>query len=124
MAGATTCPRCGARVSAFAAGCSACGEDLEAHARRARIAAETAAIARPRRTVRLPPVRVPRPAISGWAWAYLAITVFFVVYVPVLGALLGVGGIAHGVFEGLPRWIALCAALTAAGVLFTFAPLV
>ena len=122
MAGATTCPRCGARVSAFAAGCAACGEDLEAHARRARIAAENRAPAAPRRGPRLPHIPIPRPALSGWTWAYLAVTAFFVVYVPVLGALLGAIGVMHGVFEGLPRWIALCGLLTAVGVALALAP--
>lgn len=123
MAGATTCPRCGARASAFAAGCASCGEDLEAHARRVRMAAETAAVARPERRLKLPRVALPRPAVSGWAAAYLAITLFFVAFVPVLGALLGAVGVMHGVFEGLPRWIALCGALTAAGVVLALAPL-
>ena len=110
-------------MSAFAAGCAACGEDLEAHARRRRLAAEATAAEGAPRAPRLPRVSIPRPALSGWAWAYLAIALFFVLYVPVLGALLGALGLMHGIFEGLPRWIALCGLLTAAGAALALAPL-
>jgi hypothetical protein len=96
---ARRCPECGARVSAFAAGCASCGADLEAYARRERLAAEAAATA-PRRGPRLPRPSLPRPSVSVAEGAWLAATVFCVAFVSALGILLAVLGGMHGVYEG------------------------
>ncbi len=77
MAGATTCPECGGRVSAYAAGCEHCGADLDAH----------------RRTVRdtTPVGRAPRewtfPLTRG-ELAWLLPTLFFALYVSPVGVLM------------------------------------
>ena len=102
MAGATTCPECGARVSAFAAGCAKCGADLELHARQQRLAAAQAPTAR---GPRLPRPALPRPDLSVPEGAFLAITVFSAFFVSVLGIVLGLIGVMHGVYED-KRWLA------------------
>jgi fatty acid desaturase len=90
-------------VSAFAAGCGVCGADLEAHHRRARMAAAEEA-ARPKRWYER--IDLPRPQISPLESVYLAVTVFAVIVLALLGAL-------HGFYED--RWwlMALFAALAA-----------
>jgi hypothetical protein len=95
---ARRCPECGAKVSAFAAGCASCGADLEAHARRERLAAEAA----PAR--RLPKLSLPRPEITPLEAAWLAATAFAVAFVSALGILLAVLGAMHGVYEAR-RWL-------------------
>jgi hypothetical protein len=108
MAGATTCPECGARVSAYAAGCESCGADLEAHARRRRLQVADEAAAR-----RLAPVDWSAIPLSRWEGVYLVVTVFAVVWLSALGILLGVLGAMHGFYEGRRRWMVLCGALAA-----------
>lgn len=118
MAGATTCPECGARVSAYAAGCESCGADLEAHARQRRLQAADEAAAR-----RLAPVDWSAIPVKPWAAAYLAVTVFAVVWISAVGILLGVLGVMHGFYEGRRRWMALCGALAAVALALELARL-
>ena len=108
MASTTTCPECGARVSAYAAGCESCGADLEAHARRRRLEANDELAAR-----RLAPVDWSAIPVSRWEAVYLVVTVFAVIWISVLGILLGVLGAMHGFYEGRRRWMVLCGALAA-----------
>ena len=112
MAGATTCPECGKRVSAFAAGC-VCGADLEAYARRRR-AEEVAYEERPRRLPRIELAK--RWPLSVAESVYLALTIAAVIWVSVLGILLGVLGVMHGHYEGRTWWAVLCGALAAAAL--------
>ena len=102
-------------MSAFAAGCAKCGADLEAHARRARLATATVHTD-PRR--RLPRPSLPRPEISIPEAAFLAATVFCAFFVSVLGLVLALLGVMHGVFEDRRGVIAVFAvlALVAAGL--------
>jgi hypothetical protein len=95
---ARRCPECGAKVSAFAAGCASCGADLEAHARRERLAAEAA----PAR--RIPRISLPRPEVTAVEAAWLAGTVFAVAFVSALGILMAVLGGMHAVYESR-RWL-------------------
>ena len=108
MAGATTCPECGARVSAYAAGCESCGADLEAHARRRRLQAADEVAAR-----RLAPIDWSALPLSRWEAVYLVVTVFAVIWISVVGILLGVLGVMHGSYEGRRAWMAICGALAA-----------
>jgi hypothetical protein len=55
----------------------------------------------------------PRVRLSGTAVAYLVVTVFAVVFVSVLGIVLGLLGVLHGHYEGSRGWMALCGALAA-----------
>ena len=113
MAGATTCPECGARVSAYAAGCEACGADLEAHARRRRLEASDVQAAR-----RLAPVDWSGIPVTRWEAVYLVATVFAVIWISVLGILLGVLGAMHGFYEGRRWWMVLCIVLAAIALAF------
>ena len=108
MAGATTCPECGSRVSAYAAGCEKCGADLEAHARRRRLQEADEVAAR-----RLAPIDWGSLPVSRWEAVYLLGTVFAVIWISVLGIVLGVLGAMHGFYEGRRGWMALCGALAA-----------
>ncbi len=54
---------------------------------------------------------LPRP--SRAQVAYLAVTVFAVAFVSVLGILLGLLGALHGHYEGSRGWMVLFAALAA-----------
>jgi len=94
MATARSCPECGKRVSAFAAGCEHCGADLEAHARRERLTAVPGGAPRRGRTrTRGRTVSLPRPAIGPAAAGYLAATLFAALFLAPLGLLLaGLGG--------------------------------
>ena len=94
-------------MSSFAAGCVVCGADLEAHHRRARLAAEQA----PPRRRRLP--ELPEIAISPLEWVYLAATVFAVLWISVLGIVLGLIGALHGYYEDKWWLMLLFAALAA-----------
>ncbi len=78
MANATTCPSCGGRVSAYAAGCEHCGADLDAHRRDLR---QTTPLGRPPREWTFPLT----PGELGW----LLPTLFFALYVAPLGVLMG-----------------------------------
>ena len=111
MASATTCPECGARVSAYAAGCESCGADLEAHARRRRRAEADEVASR-----RLAPIDWSALPLSRWEAVYLAVTVFAVIWISVLGIVLGLLGVMHGFCEGRRGWMALCGALAAAAL--------
>ena len=108
MAGATTCPECGKRVSAYAAGCEACGADLEAHARRRRMEESDELAAR-----RLAPVDWSALPLTRWEAVYLVITIFAVIWVSVIGIVLGALGAMHGFYEDRRTWMVLCAALAA-----------
>ena len=118
MASATTCPECGARVSAYAAGCEACGADLEAHARRRRLEAADEVAAR-----RLAPIDWSGLPVSAWEAVYLVVTVFAVIWVSVLGIVLGLLGAMHGFYEGRRGWMALCGVLAAAALALELARL-
>ncbi len=109
MAGATTCPVCGARVSAYAAGCESCGADLEAHARRRRMDESDELAAR-----RLAPIDWSALPLSRWEAVYLVITIFAVIWISVLGIVLGALGAMHGFYEDRRVWMAVC--LVLAGV--------
>ena len=112
MAGATTCPACGGRVSAYAAGCEHCGEDLEAHARRARLEAANA-----------PPPRGPSRLRTGLGTAIgrlgvtraeavvLVLTLLTLAYLPALALVPAGLAVMHGVFEGRRGWTALFTAI-------------
>jgi hypothetical protein len=106
---ARKCPECGARVSAFAAGCAACGADLEAYHRRERLAAEQRAAAPSRR--RLPRPSLPRPGLTLLEGTWLAATVFAVAFVSALGLFLAFLGGMHGYFEGRRTMLVLYAVL-------------
>jgi hypothetical protein len=108
MAGATTCPECGGRVRPYAAGCEHCGADLEAHARRRRLQAADEVASR-----RLAPIDWAAIPLSRWEAIYLVVTIFAVVWISVLGILLGVLGAMHGYYEGRRGWMILCGALAA-----------
>ena len=108
MAGATTCPECGARVSAYAAGCENCGADLEAHARRRRLAEADEVAAR-----RLAPIDWSAIPLSRWEAVYLVVTVFAVIWISVVGIVLAALGAMHGFYERGRRWMLLCLALGA-----------
>lgn len=108
MAGATTCPECGARVSAYAAGCEACGADLEAHARRQRLQASDELAAR-----RLAPIDWGSIPVSRWEAVYLVATIFAVIWISVLGIVLGLLGVMHGFYEDRRGWMAVCGVLAA-----------
>ena len=109
MSTARTCPECGARVSAFAAGCSACGADLEAYHRRERLAREQEAATPARR--RLPRPNIPRPDVSFLEGLWLVITVFAVPFLSALAILLAVLGGLHGFYEGRRGLVAIYAVL-------------
>lgn len=103
VAVAQTCPECGARVSAFAAGCAVCGADLEAYARQRRLAQEREAAGGSggaARRVSLPSVRIPAFGLSAIDAILLGVALFFTLFVPVLGILCAVLGIMHGHYEG------------------------
>ena len=106
MAGATTCPECGKRVSAYAAGCEACGADLEAHARRRRTEQADELAAR-----RIAPIDWGALPLSRWEAVYLVLTVFAVVWISVLGIVLGALGAMHGFYEDRRPWMVLCVVL-------------
>lgn len=108
MAGATTCPECGARVSAYAAGCEACGADLEAHARRRRLEAADEVASR-----RLAPIDWGSLPVSRWEAVYLVATIFAVIWISVLGIVLGLLGAMHGFYEDRRGWMTVCLALAA-----------
>lgn len=108
MAGATTCPECGKRVSAFAAGC-VCGADLEAYARQRRFEQDVAE----RKTLRWPTLESPVSLLEG---GYLALTLFAVIWLSVLGVVLGLLGVMHGYFEERRTWMVVCGVLAAAGL--------
>jgi hypothetical protein len=93
VSGAATCPECGSRTSAFAAGCAACGADLVAHHRQTRIAA--GAQERERR----PRFELPRPSLSVAEAGWLALTLFFLAFAGVLGILLAILGAMHSFYE-------------------------
>lgn len=97
VSGAATCPECGSRTSAFAAGCATCGADLVAHHRRTRLAT---AEAREREAAR-PAARfaLPRPSLSVAEAGWLAATLFFLAFAGVLGILLAVLGAMHSFYE-------------------------
>jgi uncharacterized membrane protein len=111
VAGATRCPECGARVGAYAAGCEACGADLEGHARRRRLEGDAELSRR-----RVAPINWGELPLSGWEAAYLLLTVFAVVWISVVGIVLGVLGVMHGYYEDRRGWTALCGALAAAAL--------
>lgn len=89
MARATRCPNCGEPVSAFAAGCAICGADLDEHRRRL---AERPSVADA--TSRIPGVRIPRDVASRIDpdVALVAVTVLFLLLVPIMGSLLAALG--------------------------------
>lgn len=100
-------------MSAYAAGCEACGADLDAHARRRRLEASDEQAAR-----RLAPVDWSAVPVSRWEVVYLLVAVFAVIWVSVLGILLGILGAMHGVYEGRRWWMVLCGALAAVALAF------
>jgi uncharacterized membrane protein len=105
MASSTTCPECGKRVSAFAAGC-VCGADLEAYARQRRFEQDVDE----RRRMRWPKLDSPVSRLEG---VYLALTLFAVIWLSVLGVVLGLLGVMHGHYEGRRAWMIVCGALAA-----------
>jgi len=120
VGGATTCPECGARVTAFAAGC-VCGADLEAHARRARLAAVAGPpAARRRRLPRPRGIALRRPGVTRLEALVLAIVLFTLVYLPALALVVALLGVLHGAYESRPGWIALCAVLAALALYRSF----
>ncbi|HWT94653.1 MAG TPA: hypothetical protein VN238_16775 [Solirubrobacteraceae bacterium] len=100
---AQTCPECGTRVSAFAAGCAVCGADLEAYARQRRLAEEREAALGGGGTERrfaLPRIPdVPNLGLSPIDALLLAVAAFFALFVPVLGLLCAALGMMHGYYE-------------------------
>ena len=86
-------------MSAFAAGCAACGADLEAYHRRERLAAEQAAT-RPSRGWRLPRPDVDLTLLEG---AWLLGTLAAVAWISALGILLAVLGGMHAYYEDRRR---------------------
>lgn len=122
MAGATTCPECGGRVSAYAAGCEHCGADLEAHARRTRMEAADAP----------PPGTASRAGaaardgiraigVTGWEVGVLLVTLACIASLPALALLPAGLAIMHGVFEGRRGWTALFTALAVVALVLAFA---
>ena len=111
MAGATTCPECGAKVSAFAAGCASCGADLEAHHRRRRLQAVEQAERR-----RLPRPDLSRIPLTRYEALYLALCVALLIWLSFLAIVAGLLGVLHGYYEGRRGWVALCGLIAAAGL--------
>ena len=108
MSAATTCPECGRRVSAYAAGCENCGADLEAHARRARLAAANAPPPRGASKVRLALGRgVGRLGVTRAEAGVVLLTLVLIAYLPALSLVVSGLAIMHGVFEGRRGWTAL-----------------
>ena len=121
MSAATTCPECGARVSAYAAGCEKCGADLEAHARRARIAAANAPPPRGASRVRAALRRGGgRLGVTRYEVGVLILVLLAIAYLPAL-ALVPIGlAIMHFVFEGRRGWTALFAALAVLALVLAY----
>jgi hypothetical protein len=120
MAASTTCPECGVRVSAYAAGCAACGADLEAHARAQRVAR----IERSGERRLLAPLRWPDVPFTLPEGLFAAVTLFAAIWISVLGAILAVFGLLHGRFEGKRVLMALHAALLVLAVVLELTRLV
>jgi hypothetical protein len=121
VAGATTCPECGKRVSAYAAGCDGCGADLEAHARRRRMEAADAP----------PPGPASRvgTALRGGVRALgvtraegfvVALTAALLFYLPALALVAAGLAVMHGVYEGRRGWTAFFAALAVLALVLAF----
>jgi len=114
VSGAATCPECGSRTSAFAAGCAICGADLVAHHRRTRLAAAEAQEREGER--RAPRLELPRPALSLAEAAWLVLTVFFLSFAGVLGILLAVLAAMHSFYEDHKVRLVLWCALAGLGL--------
>ena len=121
MAGATTCPECGKRVSAYAAGCDGCGADLEAHARRRR---QEAANAPPPRGPSRVGAAVRRTVADLGVTPYEALTLGLALvllwFLPALALVVIALAIMHGVFEQRWGWTALFTALGVAALVLAF----
>jgi len=112
VSGATTCPACGARVSAYAAGCEHCGADLEAEARRRRMAAADAPPPGPAgRTGAALRSGVRALGVTRSEALVVALTAVLLSYLPALALLVATLAIMHGVYEGRRGWTILFAAL-------------
>jgi hypothetical protein len=95
-------------VRPYAAGCEECGADLEAHARRRRLEADAELARR-----RIAPIDWSSFPLSWWEVAFLAATVFAVIWVSVLGIVLGLLGAMHGFYEDRRWWMVTCGVLAA-----------
>ncbi len=117
MAGATTCPECGKRVSAYAAGCDGCGADLEAHARRRRQelldAPPPGPATRVGAALRSGVRALGVTRAEGFVVALTAVLLF---YLPALALVVAGLAIMHGVYEDRRGWTAFFAALAFLGL--------
>ena len=121
MSAATTCPECGRRVSAYAAGCENCGADLEAHARRARLAAANAPPPRGASKLRASlGRRVGRLGVTPYEAGVTILVVLTLAWLPAL-ALIPIGlAIMHFVFEGRRGWTALFVAFAVLALVLAY----
>ena len=121
MAGATTCPECGKRVSAYAAGCDGCGADLEAHARRRRLEEANAPPPRgPSRTATTARSFVAGLGITRLEAAVILLALVLLWSLPALALLVIALAILHGVLESRWGWTALFSALAVAALVLAF----
>lgn len=108
----TRCPRCGERVSPFAAGCALCGADLE-----------SARIRRSRSRVAVPSVRHPAlPSLSASDWLQIVIALVLAVAAPPIGILLGLYWAYVRRREGRPVLAAVMLAAVVISAAAFFAP--
>lgn len=118
MARATKCPNCGEPVSPFAGGCALCGADLDEHRRRLAQRPDLAAPAR-----RIPDVSLPRLSSRiDPDYALIGVTVLFLLFMPIVGALLAVLGAYDRNRRGLITIRNVFLVLLALGVLSFFTP--
>lgn len=121
MAGATTCPECGGRVGAYAAGCEHCGADLEAHARRTRAAAASAPPPRgPSRAGLAVRRAVARLGVTRLEVGVLLLVLILLAYLPALALVPAALAVMHGLYEGRRGWTVLFVALVALAFVLAF----
>jgi hypothetical protein len=104
------CPRCGTRVSPFAAGCAICGADLEA-------ARAAAARRRPA------PPRIAAPPLRGEIdWIHIAVAALLALAAPPIGLLLALYWAVQRYRLGQPLMVAAMVGATALAVGVMLAP--
>ena len=112
----THCPKCGQRVTPFAAGCAVCGTDLEA-ARAARAAR------RDKARFELPAIGWPRGAGRGRIdWIQVVIAVILALGAPPIGLLLALYWASRAHRDGEPVKAVVMLAVAALAAAAIFAP--
>jgi len=121
VAGATTCPVCGGRVSAYAAGCEHCGADLEAEARRRRI--EAADAPPPGTASRIGSALrsgVRALGVTRYEGLVVALTAVLLLFLPALAVIVAALAVMHGVYEGRRGWTVFFVAVAVLGLVLAF----